>query len=103
MEPWFSSAMAGGWCQEVPGTRQAEGAGGATGDRVSKRDGGVMRYGGAHPTPHVASRCQAVLSRVGCLLGNCELHSRFLQGAEINNCAALLPAAVIKILIRSSN
>lgn len=55
----------------------------------------------AHPSGHEPP--WAALSCVGCLLGNCELRCRFPRGAKINNHGALLPAGMIKLLIRSSN
>lgn len=39
----------------------------------------------------------------GRLPGNYDLRSRSPRGAEINNRGALLPAGMIKLLIRSSN
>lgn len=55
------------------------------------------------PVPCAASHRRAALSHVGHLPGNCELRSRFPRGAKINNRTALLPAGMIKLLIRSSN
>lgn len=55
------------------------------------------------PIPHATSHFYAAPSHAGHLLGNCELCSRFPRGAKIYNCAALLPASMIKLLIRSSN
>lgn len=55
------------------------------------------------PIPHATSHFWAAPSHAGHLLGNCELCSRFPRGAKINNCAVLLPASMIKLLIRSSN
>lgn len=55
------------------------------------------------PVPCATSRHRAAPSRTRRLPGNCELRSRFPRGAKINNGAALLPAGMIKLLIRSSN
>ena len=53
--------------------------------------------------PRAASHRWAALSCTGHLPSNCELRSRFPRGAKISNCAMLLPAAMIKLLIRSSD
>lgn len=55
------------------------------------------------PVPCATSRHRAAPSRARHLPGNCELRSRFPRGAKINNGAVLLPAGMIKLLIRSSN
>lgn len=64
----------------------------------------VSRDNGEVP-PHT-SCCKPSLGSPephGCLPGNYGLRSGSPRGAEINNRGALLPAGMIKLLIRSSN